>query len=1171
MRYVLPVVGAVIGGIYGGPSGAQAGWAIGSVVGSLVDPETVQGPQIGDLTDQTSQEGVPRPIVFALSSPIAGNVIAQSPVSIVNTSSRSGKGGPVTQSQSAYRTYAIGICETIDGFVRVWKNGIIVYDINAPAVGDADGAFSQDDNTKFLNTGRFYLGTFDQTPDPDLEAIFGVGHTPAFRGSAYMVMVHDDVTSTQGAIPQFTFQVGRRQADVEQYLQGSDVSASMAVPQGPGTVEIQAVGPGAGGGGGGQVTFLAVRKGGRGGGGGAYTRAVFAIDDLPSTLDLYVGKHGEGGLGFSTTDVQGALRDEVPGTSAGPAGVGTIFDGSIVGTSLNVTKVYSGSIKVGDRITGPTMVHSGVLFSTSVTSFDSGSGDIGTYNLSDSTGVDPTVLLAGNGVISQGGQADQGINGGGPGGFWWQFGADPASVVGETGGVGPPGAGSGGGGGADAGSAPGGNSNLAGAGGASGTPNLNDRGSSAGIPGPDNAGGHSANGGAGPAGSSQGGDFRPLGFTSVGTAGGHGGEGIILVDADHPTIAGGGGGGGGGFAGGLGGAQIPPPDGPIDTPGDATAGAGASGGFPGGGGAGGGVAASNVNDLYPSSAASGHGTVASGPGGDGAGGEVYVHVIIGADGTYTLAGLMRELAARIGVDDTLLDVSALEDVVVRGLTITNQYPCSSIYQQLSQVFFFDPSNFDGIVHMVPRGADATDSITNDLLVDEDGNDDSVDQVTRSDQIVIPRTLNLNYYDVDGALATSKQTSDRSGDRRAQGDQSITTAVVMNADEAYQCVVRNHKVMIEDAKGSPEFSLSDAYLPLTPAQCLFYEYDGELARIRITQIDVQDGYQKYTANFDRQSSYTSGMNLQGIPAVAPTPPLSTVVGPTEFAILDIQMLKDSDDLQGIGYYVAVSGTRRAWRGALVELSRDGGATYEDDDTATTQSIFGAVTTALPSHPKWYPDRVHTFQVTLSTADAELQSTDLTGLLSRKNLAIVGDEVIQFQDVDEVSPGVWALSTLLRGRNETEPAAHATAERFIVLVRTVVAFIPAQLSDLGKTLTFRATSIGETVDTATTVSITFHGETQTERAPGYLSARRAGADLVVTWRGVGRLSSGWTAAQGVQFKGYQITMTDGTTTLEQDTVDETLTQDVSGLSGPITITVAGLNGLTGEGHQSQVIIA
>src|ERR1700754_1708897 len=100
------------------------------MVGNAVDPLVVKGPQIGDIAQQTSQEGVPRPIVFGLSPPMAGNIVACAAPVIKKKRERQGKGGgPVTESEQVFRTYAIAICEgPINAWVRVWRNGSLVYD-----------------------------------------------------------------------------------------------------------------------------------------------------------------------------------------------------------------------------------------------------------------------------------------------------------------------------------------------------------------------------------------------------------------------------------------------------------------------------------------------------------------------------------------------------------------------------------------------------------------------------------------------------------------------------------------------------------------------------------------------------------------------------------------------------------------------------------------------------------------------------------------------------------------------------------------------------------------------------------------------------------------------------------------------------------------------------------
>lgn len=200
--------GAVIGGVVGAFVGfwvgaPQLGWAIGSAIGGAYSSsqQVIPGPRIGDVQRQTAQEGGFRPIVYGRSTPIAGNMIADSEPVIVRRQESQGKGGPKVETESAYRTYAVGFCEGEATLLQVWRNGILVYDIEDPTMTA--------ENAKFLEYAAWHEGSFDQLQDPDLQAIYGAADAPFFRGTAYMVLSNEDVTDQRGAWSQWQVRVFR--------------------------------------------------------------------------------------------------------------------------------------------------------------------------------------------------------------------------------------------------------------------------------------------------------------------------------------------------------------------------------------------------------------------------------------------------------------------------------------------------------------------------------------------------------------------------------------------------------------------------------------------------------------------------------------------------------------------------------------------------------------------------------------------------------------------------------------------------------------------------------------------------------------------------------------------------------------------------------------------------
>lgn len=524
--------------------------------------------------------------------------------------------------------------------------------------------------------------------------------------------------------------------------------------------------------------------------------------------------------------------------------------------------------------------------------------------------------------------------------------------------------------------------------------------------------------------------------------------------------------------------------------------------------------------------------------------------------------VVKTLCNRAGLDDSKIDVTELVNDEVKGFATTNAYPCSSSLNALSEIFHFSPSNQNGRIKFVKRGGNSVAQIFEQDLIDDD--QDIETQSKRGDPIGIPRVLHLNYYDINGGLNTDKQSSERPDGTRAEGESSLQTAVVLSANEAATLVAKNHAIMVEAQKGELNIGLPDEWLRLTDSDPIIVSYGGKSVRGVISESLIMDGEQRYKVIRDRQSIYT--MEVEGIPAAPITPPPSRIVGATVLEVLDIPIIRDTDD--ALGVYIAISGILPAWQGAYVEMSIDGGATYLEGQTFRASTAIGVLTTELSDHPQEYPDRTNTCRVSIYGEDRLLESSDLTGMMNRFNLAIVGDEIINFANADEYTQGDWDIGFFLRGRKGTQTQAHSPGTRFVMLSGAV--FVPAELIILNREITVRATSLGASIDTATIVNLTFSGNSQREREPAYLSSYRLGSEIVPEWQGVGRLGGGVNIAMGAYFATYRVSATDGTTTTTRDVAAMTASIDGSVFTGPVTISVRQVNSLTGPGPATEVVV-
>jgi hypothetical protein len=206
-QVALGVAGGVVGFFVGGPAGAAIGFSAGMALGALANSPKPPRQSLGEIAKQTAKESDPRIIVWGRVRPIGGNLIhCQKPIKRwVSAGSGGGKGGGGSEQkvEHVYRTYAIGVCEgPITGFLRIWRNSKLVYDARGTSWGEKN-------NPVFLKNFRLHLGGWDQIPSSRLEAIWGVGNVPAYRGTAYMVAINEDLTDLGGSVPQWLFEVER--------------------------------------------------------------------------------------------------------------------------------------------------------------------------------------------------------------------------------------------------------------------------------------------------------------------------------------------------------------------------------------------------------------------------------------------------------------------------------------------------------------------------------------------------------------------------------------------------------------------------------------------------------------------------------------------------------------------------------------------------------------------------------------------------------------------------------------------------------------------------------------------------------------------------------------------------------------------------------------------------
>lgn len=532
----------------------------------------------------------------------------------------------------------------------------------------------------------------------------------------------------------------------------------------------------------------------------------------------------------------------------------------------------------------------------------------------------------------------------------------------------------------------------------------------------------------------------------------------------------------------------------------------------------------------------------------------------------SLKNIITDIAIRCGIEPDLVDASAFSDVGVKGLVLAGLYSGGDAIDALRRAYFFDPVEVDGVVRFVARGADPVATITDDDLVN------APEESNRGQALEFPRKVHLDYQNAEIGYAPAKATAARSSvDVRVTGEMSLEVPVVLTSDEAAQIADKLQKVAWADAEGEVSITLGDNWIRLTPTDVVNLALRGSTRRLRISRMERDSGQLRLTCKVDRQSAYRS--TATGPVLRAPTPPPSAYPGQSTLAVMDLPALVDLND--SLGLYLAVSGTSTAYAGAQVQMSLDGGASFEAVADIRRNCRQGTLLTAITAASEHHTDTTNVLRVDFGTLAGDLPTyTDSQWLSESGALAILrGDgtaEIVQYRDaVPDATAGVWLLSPLIRGRLNTGATAHSAGARVVFL--NDAAFVPLSASLIGQSLRFRAVSYGETPPSAgTDQTITFAGRSQIEFPVLDLAATQAGSTVTATWTRRDRFGTDLVPITSVNWSGYRVTFSGPGGSTSLDTTNTTAQADVTGFGTPITVTVAQINRITGAGPTTSKVI-
>jgi hypothetical protein len=363
---------------------------------------------------------------------------------------------------------------------------------------------------------------------------------------------------------------------------------------------------------------------------------------------------------------------------------------------------------------------------------------------------------------------------------------------------------------------------------------------------------------------------------------------------------------------------------------------------------------------------------------------------------------------------------------------------------------------------------------------------------RSSPASIPHKMTLAYYDVTRDYQQGSQSVSRPSSALREVRSDFAAAL---APAKAKALISQRLIRELAGRETAQVTLPWRYAGLAPGHSLV------LPGVAGTWLIREASLEAMVVHLDLKRTASSAQLTLGADAGRGVSESDLITGATLLALLDLPWL-GTGLATAPSVFAAAAGTGGGWRGAALLQSSDGGVSVEEAGSTAPSAIIGTASSALGGGASTLIDRINHVDVTLAQSGMTLSDADLAGLIAGRNLASLGEELIQFERAEALGGVSYRLSGLLRGRRGTEAAMadHQAGERFVLIENDALAplSVPAGVASLQ----VWASGVGDLVPAE--ALLVRPGASLRPLSPAHLWVEE-GADTVIRW--VRRSRDGW----------------------------------------------------------------
>jgi hypothetical protein len=474
-----------------------------------------------------------------------------------------------------------------------------------------------------------------------------------------------------------------------------------------------------------------------------------------------------------------------------------------------------------------------------------------------------------------------------------------------------------------------------------------------------------------------------------------------------------------------------------------------------------------------------------------------------------LSEIITRICARVGIPDTDLDFARLDDVDVFGYSVTKSMNARSAIESLQYAYYFDAVESDNKIAFVSRGRPVVDFVPQDDLGASSSENGEELVITTTMETELPQKVSVMYPSYAQDYEQNEQHTFRVGGGSVN-QVNIELPIVLE-DEKGKEVANVNLFTPWESRKQFEFSLSRKHTLLEPTDVIEISDGDFLHRVRITSKDESTGgILQFKAMAESETVYSQTGTGAGTGEGREEQEVAQ--DPETFAeFLDIPSLRTED--ANSSFYLAVSGepdtsSLKTWKGCGIYKSLDDGVTYSAFTSFEIPTTIGQVSGTLGDFTSGHIfDETNTIDVVVY--NGTLSSATELALLNGANVAVIGNEIVQFKNAELIALKTYRLSGFLRGQKGTENEIpnHSADERFIIVNALAWKRPSTTYADLGLARFYKAVTVNGLVTEATPIQFTNTGNALRPYAPVHLGAGRNGDGATIKWIRRNKVQGDW----------------------------------------------------------------